>query len=209
MVVVDLGAGRGSRYDEGSAPFRKSFFNFQGRVRRVVGLDVDPAVLRHPHLDEARTIEPGERLPLEDGSADIIICEWVIEHVEHPKEFAREVHRVLRPGGWFCALTPNRWGYVGICNRVVPEGVKDRLMRLVWPERPHEDVFPTFYRMNTLGRIRRAFGEEGWTHHGYTSNGTPRYHGGTSVGFAMVSLLQALMPPAMRTNLLVFSQKRP
>lgn len=208
MVVADLGAGRGARYDEGSAAFRKSFFNFQGRVKTVIGLDVDPVVLQHPHLDEALTIEPGGRLPLEDDSVDLIICEWVIEHVEHPKEFAREVRRVLRPGGWFCALTPNNWGYVGISNRIVPEGVKDRLMRLVSPERLHEDVFPTFYRLNTLGRIRSVFGEEHWTHHSYVANGTPKYHGDTSVGFALISLLQSLVPPAMRTNLFVFLRKR-
>jgi SAM-dependent methyltransferase len=154
-------------------------------------------------------IEAGGSLPLADSSVDVIFCEWVVEHVEHPKEFAREVQRVLKPGGWFCALTPNRFGYVGISNKVVPEAFKDRLMRRVWPERPQEDVFPTFYRMNTLGSVRRALGEENWTHHGYTSNGTPRYHGGTAVGFALVSLLQWSMPPAMRTNLLVFSQKRP
>lgn len=209
MVVVDLGAGRGSRFDHGSAPFRKWFCNFHGRVRKVIGIDVDPVVMTHPHLDEARVIEPGGCLPLEDASVDIIICEWVIEHVEHPRQFAQEIHRVLKPGGWLCALTPNRLGYVGIGTTLVPETVKDRLMRLVWPERPREDAFPTFYRMNTLGSIRRAFDEKSWSHHGYVSNGTPKYHGGTAAGFAFVSLLQWLMPPAMRTNLLVFSRKRP
>ena len=190
MVVVDLGAGRGSRYDEGSAPFRKTFFNLQGRVKRVIGLDIDSAVLQHPHLDEALVIEPGGRLPLEDGSVDIIISEWVIEHVEHPREFAGEILRVLKPGGWFCALTPNNWGYVGLGNRIMPDRVKDRLMRLVWPERPVEDVFPTFYKMNSLAGIRRAFGEENWSHHSYVANGTPRYHGGTAAGFAIVSFLK-------------------
>ncbi|WP_336071251.1 class I SAM-dependent methyltransferase [Nitratireductor rhodophyticola] len=208
MAIVDLGAGRGARYDDGSAAFRKTFFNFQGRVKRVIGLDVDPAVLQHPHLDEALTFEPGGRLPLEDGSVDMIICEWVIEHVEHPAEFAREVRRVLKPGGWFCALTPNSWGYVGISNRIVPERFKDWLMRRVWPERPHQDVFPTFYRLNTLGRLRRAFEREHWGHHSYIANSTPRYHGGVSAGFAVVSLFQWLMPPPMRTNLFVFLQKR-
>ncbi|MBB6465409.1 SAM-dependent methyltransferase [Aminobacter lissarensis] len=209
MVVVDLGAGRGSRFDQGSAPFRKWFCNFHGRVRKVIGIDVDPVVMTHPHLDEALVMEAGGRLPLEDASVDVIICEWVIEHVEHPKEFAREIHRVLKPGGWLCALTPNRLVYVGIGTNLVPESVKDRMMRLVWPERPREDAFPTFYRVNSLGSIRRAFGEESWSHHGYIANGTPKYHGGTAVGFAFVSLLQWLMPPAMRTNLLVFSRKRP
>lgn len=209
MVVVDLGAGRGSRFDPGADDFRKWFCNFQGRVKRVIGLDVDPVVMQHPHLDEAHVIEPGGLLPLADGSVDVIICEWVLEHVEHPKVFAREIDRVLRPGGWLCALTPNIVGYVGIGNLVFPDTLKDRLMRIVWPERPKEDAFPTFYRMNTLANIQRAFSDQKWSHHGYISNGTPKYHGGTTVGFALVSLLQWLMPPAMRTNLMVFSRKLP
>lgn len=208
MVIVDLGAGRGARFDADSIAFRKSFCNFQGRVKRVIGVDVDPAVMTHPHLDEAYVMRSGDRLPLPDGSVDIVICEWVIEHVEHPGEFTREIDRVVKPGGWFCALTPNRLGYVGLGNTLVPETVKDRLMRLVWPERPRQDAFPTFYRMNTLTGIGRAFGKERWSHHGYLANGTPKYHGGTAVGFALVSLLQWLTPPAMRTNLMVFSQKR-
>ena len=209
MVVVDLGAGRGSRFDQGSDPFRKRFCNFHGRTKRLVGIDVDPAVMSHPHLDEALVIEPGGALPLEDGSVDVIICEWVIEHIENPKKFAQEIHRVLKPGGWLCALTPNRFGYVGIGNTIVPASLKDRLMRLVWPERPIEDAFPTFYRMNTLGSIQRAFDKMSWSHYGYTSNGTPKYHGGTTVGMTLVSLLQWLMPPAMRTNLMIFSRKNP
>ncbi len=209
MVVVDLGAGRGSRFDAGSAPFRKTFCNFQGRVKRVIGLDVDPVVKTHPHLDEVHVIEPGGPLPLADASVDVIVCEWVLEHVEHPEAFGRELARVLKPGGWLCALTPNRWGYVGIATNLVPESIKDRIMKVVWPERPSEDAFPTFYRMNTAGRLRRAFDDAVWSHHGYTLNGTPRYHGNTTVGFALVAFFQALMPPAMRTNLMVFSQKRP
>jgi SAM-dependent methyltransferase len=209
MVVLDLGAGRGSRFDEDSAEIRKTFCNFHGRVKRLIGMDVDPVVLSHPHLDEAHVIEPGGRLPLEDGSVDLVVCEWVLEHVEHPGEFAREIDRILKPGGWLCAITPNRYGYVGIGTTLVPESVKDRLMRLVWPERPREDAFPTFNRMNTLGSIRRAFDDRNWSHHGYIANGTPKYHGGTTIGFAVVSFLQWLMPPPMRTNLMVFSRKRP
>lgn len=207
-VVVDLGAGRGSRYDATTAPFRRDFCNFQGRVAKVIGLDVDDAVLEHPHLDEAHVITAGGTLPLADASVDIVICEWVIEHVEHPREFAREITRILKPGGWFCALTPNAWGYVGMSNRLLPDSLKDGLMRRVWPERPQEDVFPTFYRMNTLGAIKAAFGDQDWSHHGYCANGTPKYHGGTTIGFAAVSAFQWLMPAPLRTNLMVFSRKR-
>ena len=208
MTVLDLGAGRGSRYDSGTAPFVRDLCTLQGKVKRMIGIDLDPAVLEHPRLDEAHVIEPDAPYPLDDGSIDLIVCEYVVEHVEDPAGFAREIDRILKPGGWFCALTPNKYGYVGLGNTIVPEKVKSRLMRSIWPERPEDDVFPTFYRLNTLGQFRQAFPAAQWEHHGYTSSVTPKYHGNRSTLFAAVSAFQAVAPAMFQTNLLVFSQKR-
>lgn len=37
--------------------------------------------------------------PFEDAEFDAILADDIWEHVEHPLEFMREVHRILRPGG--------------------------------------------------------------------------------------------------------------
>ncbi len=44
---------------------------------------------------------------LPDDSFDCVLAVEVIEHVEEDDFFVREVHRVLRPGGWFLMSTPN------------------------------------------------------------------------------------------------------
>jgi len=49
-------------------------------------------------------------LPFRDGSFDLLVCCEAIEHLEHQYAFARELARVLRPGGWLALTTPN------ICN---------------------------------------------------------------------------------------------
>ncbi len=43
---------------------------------------------------------------LQSASADVVTMIHVIEHVPDPMAIFREVHRVLRPGGWFVVETP-------------------------------------------------------------------------------------------------------
>lgn len=40
-----------------------------------------------------------ERIPLADGSVDLLLSQAVLEHVQHPPLAAAEIARVLRPGG--------------------------------------------------------------------------------------------------------------
>ncbi len=46
-------------------------------------------------------------LKFPDASFDFVISFQVIEHIVEDKEFVREIHRILRPGGRFIVSTPN------------------------------------------------------------------------------------------------------
>lgn len=46
-------------------------------------------------------------LPLQDGSIDAIIMSHVIEHVADTDLLVKECYRVLKPGGYAVAATPN------------------------------------------------------------------------------------------------------
>lgn len=48
-----------------------------------------------------------ERLPYADGSFEVVTATEIIEHLENPRAFLREIARVLRPGGLCIISTPN------------------------------------------------------------------------------------------------------
>lgn len=77
-------------------------------ARRFVTLDKHvPAagVVRQPNVEFRQAVVPP--LPVADGSFDCVISFQVIEHIRRDREFVREIHRVLRPGGRVILTTPN------------------------------------------------------------------------------------------------------
>lgn len=143
--VLDLGAGAG-----------KNRYALKGRVRHVVGADLDSRVAANPMLDSAVIIGNGP-LPFADESFDIVFCIYVLEHVAEPRELVREVHRVLRPRGFFLALTPNRYHYVSLVSRLTPT----RFHKWLNARRGREagDTFQVFYRMNSRRSLLEYFAQ--------------------------------------------------
>jgi SAM-dependent methyltransferase len=206
MTVVDLGAGRGTSL-LGEEDFTKRLRRLQGKVRKVIGIDVDSAIDEHPYLDERHIVAIGDPYPLDAESVDLIVCDWVLEHVADPESFVREVERVLKPGGWFCARTPNRWGYVGIVTNLVPNTLHTGVLSRVWPERDEVDVFPTVYRLNTRAAVRRHFPASRWENFSYFINPPPKYHGNRAALFGIIGTYQKLVPLRMKTDLIVALRK--
>lgn len=103
--VVELGCGTG-----------KNTTWLAMHARSVVALDVSAGMLAR-----ARARVPAAHVtfvqhdvrtswPLADGTADVIVANLVLEHVEHLAPVYREAARVLRNGGelLFCELHPER-----------------------------------------------------------------------------------------------------
>lgn len=177
MAVLDFGAGRG-KWAEKEGGFRRELANLRGRCRAVVGADIDPAVVRNPDLDDARVFKPGEPLPFGDGEFDLIVSWTVFEHIGDADLYVRELDRVLKPGGWICAFTPHKWSYPAIGARLLPNSLHAGFLRFSSPRRKEADIFPTFYRLNTIRALKRHFPEPRFAHYTYASSGPPSYHGG-------------------------------
>jgi SAM-dependent methyltransferase len=206
--VLDLGAGRGWWMHDDPCHYRRKLRDFRGRVAQVQGCDVDEAVLSNPALDRAILIEPGKPIALEDGSVDLIVADYVVEHIEKPTDFSREVARLLATGGWFCARTPSKHHYVSLASRIMPSWFGEASVAASQPKRKKEDVFPAFYRLNTLSAIAKAFPEPTFRNCSYVYSFEPQYHFGSPLVYRGFKILHAALPASMTGNIFVFLQKR-
>ena len=107
FTVLDFGAGRGA-FKEFEPERILCHTDIARRVKKLVAFDVDPAVLNNIVAKHRFHAEVGAPLPFEDESFDAIISWYVLEHVEDADFYAGEIARVLKPGAWFCAVTPNK-----------------------------------------------------------------------------------------------------
>jgi SAM-dependent methyltransferase len=147
-VMLNLGAG-------GPTP-RAKIRVFKGEVARVAGADIDPEVMSNPELDDAHLITPNGQLPFGDKTFDVVLSDWVVEHVSEPASFLREVARVLREGGSFFLRTPNKLHYVGFLASITPhwfhELVANRARAM---NSDDHEPWPTYYRLNSRRTILR------------------------------------------------------
>ncbi len=58
------------------------------------------------HNGNIHIYSPIHDIPVGDGHFDGVICNAVLEHVANPVEVVREIHRVLKPGGYFYLCVP-------------------------------------------------------------------------------------------------------
>ncbi|MEL7691455.1 class I SAM-dependent methyltransferase [Citromicrobium bathyomarinum] len=205
-VVLDYGAGRGAQIDTERVPYVRHLKTLKGRVKHLEGCDIDETVMGNPFLNSAKVFQPEKPLPYGDNTFDVIYSSWVLEHVADPAQVARELLRVLKPGGYFCAITPNKFGYISLASRLAGNVNHTALLRKIQPERLEHDVFPTFYRMNTRGALSKAFTKADEVVV-YDSSWEPAYHFNNALVFRAFKLLHGLTPPGLNAVLLVFVRK--
>ncbi|HSR18513.1 MAG TPA: methyltransferase domain-containing protein, partial [Ignavibacteriaceae bacterium] len=104
--------------------------------------------LNNPDLDEGHVITDN-KLSFDDNYFDVVVSDYVLEHVKEPDIFFKELQRVLKPGGYFFFRTPNKNHYVTIISKLTPH----RFHKLIANKArglPKEapDPYETFYYLN-------------------------------------------------------------
>lgn len=131
-----------------------------GRDDRGIGIDI--------HYDPEIEHDLNEGIPVEDDSADKIIAEHVLEHLENPSFFFREVKRVLNKKGKMYLEVPNA-GYLPMrlwitqdiqkfWEHKVPEKKGHWLARLIGCTEVEETQHLTLWTKDLLERYLEMFG---------------------------------------------------
>ena len=82
-------------------------------MKILYACDIDEAVLNNKSVDKALLLKD-LKLDLPNNFFDLILADYVLEHVDNPESFKNEINRLLKPGGWFCARTPHKYNLVSI-----------------------------------------------------------------------------------------------
>lgn len=205
-IVIDYGCGRGA-YGEDPIPIRRSLRILKGKACRVIGLDVDPAGANNPFIDEFHQLE-SPTWPVADASADLVICDNVLEHLVDPEGFFCQASRVLRPDGILSIRTPNAWSYVAIASRLVPNRDHVRVLARVKDRVQEQDVFPTVYRCNTVPAIRKMLARHNFEHVVYGYESEPSYLSFSILAYALGVIHQRLAPRLFKPAIFAFARKR-
>ena len=107
-VLADIGCGTGDLWEA-----------LRGRFQSCVGVDA----VRYEGLPADVAFHAADLdaapLPLPDASVDVAAAVEVIEHLDNPRRFVRELDRIVRPGGWVVVTTPNQLSALSLLTLVV------------------------------------------------------------------------------------------
>ncbi|MFO1431384.1 MAG: class I SAM-dependent methyltransferase [Candidatus Competibacteraceae bacterium] len=204
FVVLDVGCGRGA-YNEDPVLIRKNLRVLKGKVAKVIGIDIEPDAQENLFLDEFHLIK-GDSWPIDDDSIDLIICDNVLEHIENPGQFFSEVHRVLKNGGYLCIRTPNRWSYIALIATLIPNKYHSKVVSFAQDGRKEEDIFPTFYRCNSIGKIRNLMKKKGFECVVYGYEAEPSYLSFSRIAYFFGVLHQRYAPGFLKPAIFAFGK---
>lgn len=141
-LVLDAGCGAGRRS-------RLSVY-----FRGVVGADLSRSELEeNPNIDH-KVVASLEKSPFRHESFGLIICEWVLEHLEDPFRVLSEFYRKLKPGGYIVLTTSNLLNPLVLIGRLLPFDVNLKLHMVLYRV-DRREIFPLRHKLNTISKITK------------------------------------------------------
>jgi hypothetical protein len=96
----------------------------------------------------------------------------------------------LKPGGKWVFLTANRWDYVSVAARVIPNRLHGKLVSST-EGRDEKDVFPTAYLSNSYPQVAKLANASGLTIERFDYLGQhPSYFQNSTVLYGLASIYE-------------------
>lgn len=179
--ILDIGCGHGD--------FLKPVYD---KTPHTYGVDPDQEALDKNTLIKNKVVGVVENLPFESNFFDLVVSEFVLEHLDNPNKAFREIYRVLKPGGKVVFLTPNVWNYNVWIIRMIPNGLHDFFTRKLY-DRQEGDTYPVRYKINSVKKIAKTLEPIGFKKSQVILNGDPTYISFNRPLFALGCLLEKIL----------------
>lgn len=151
-VIVDVGGGA------------RCVFTGECSGSHIVAVDVSASELeKNQDVSDRRIADVTQEIPVPDDSSDIVSSRYVLEHLRGVDRYTREAFRVLKPGGVFITLFPNKYAPFSLINRILPVSVARRVAYALKEQASEFGIFPAYYEYCSPGAFRRLLESQGFT----------------------------------------------
>ncbi|MBI2413531.1 MAG: class I SAM-dependent methyltransferase [Deltaproteobacteria bacterium] len=150
-VLLDAGCGK-----------KSLMAGFKKKVARQVGMDISLDAIHENNAFNVFAVGDAHKLPFADDSFDVVVSQWMIEHIKDPNEVMKEFHRVLKKGGHLIVATNSLYHPMMLLSAILPMKLRDDLKDRIFPSYIEEDTFPTYYKFNALGSIHKMLSSIGF-----------------------------------------------
>jgi len=135
------------------------------KLRVLDGVDPDPAIARHPLLQQ-RWQAPLEQSDVPEQTYSLAYAYNVVEHLADARPFFKKVYALLQPGGVFFGLAPNANHPFAVLSRMIEvAGLKAFARRSIGLAETGEmrvNDYPAYYRCNSPRAVGRAVRDLGF-----------------------------------------------
>lgn len=151
--IVDIGGGRQPLL----RPEMKAKLNLW-----VTGLDWDARELMHAPRGAYDAVIQADIMQYQgEASADLVICQSLLEHVRDVRFAFQAMASILKPGGIAVLFVPSRNALYARLNMLLPQIWKTRLLHFVFPHTVNTQGFPAYYNHCTPRAFIRIGREHG------------------------------------------------
>jgi ubiquinone/menaquinone biosynthesis C-methylase UbiE len=154
-VLLDAGCG-----EKG---IMNKYNKYKRENRLAIGVDLSLEALRKNNSLDYLLKSTVEKLPFKDGTFDVVICQWVVEHIKEPKLVFEEFKRVLKESGHLIVVTNSIYNFIMFASAILPAKIRDKMKEKVFPSEIKEGTFPTYYKCNSKNSFKKVLSGLGFS----------------------------------------------
>lgn len=150
-VIINLGAGKSTVIE--------SYLQDRGLSFIIDRLDIEDCTQEAPYIRNCFQASLSDMNMVASNEYQLAFSNYVLEHVPDLEASAKEINRILKPGGSYVVSTPNPAAPEFLFSRVTPLAIH----QLIRGSKEEHRAFETVYAYSSIPQLITIFEQHGFT----------------------------------------------